>query len=283
MRYRKSILDAGEGIMMLESRHNDGRDPHSHEFIELVYIASGKGIHSIGGKSYVLSAGDLFIIHTADDHSLQPVSGEKESFSWINCLFVPEFYPFDLSVFPLSNKYAGTQGFEMAYLFQSMVQEFRDKQPGYLAIMRGCLGIVLHKLSRLLQEKNEEVPYAQRKMRSNLKRAVEWIHREYESPIGLEAIAAELGTSTSYVGKLFKQELGMTPVTYVNRHRAERSCKLLAETHLPVHQIAVQAGFKDLKFYYAFFKRIFGMTPGEYRSKYGMAKMEPAEPARPIF
>lgn len=268
MKYASSILSQDERILMLESRDNDGALPHSHEFVELVYVVSGRGLHFIGGKSSILSAGDLFIIHTADAHSLQPLSDKPEPFHWINCLFLPEFCPFDFSVFPLDNKYVGTQGFEMLYLFQSMLQEYREKKDGYLDILRGYVTIVLHKLARLLQENPTDEAYSRRKKRTNLKKAVEYINREYESPIGLDDIAAHLEASPSYVGKLFKGETGMSPIAYVNRRRIEKSCELLTGTSLPIHQIAVQSGFKDLKFYYVSFKRLLGMTPNVYRSKY---------------
>ncbi|HEY0827389.1 MAG TPA: AraC family transcriptional regulator [Bacilli bacterium] len=268
MKYYKTIFDPSENIIMLQSKNNDGSQPHSHEFIELVYVSSGKGIHNIKGRSYLVSAGDLFIICTQDEHLLQPLSGEQAPFQWINCIFLPEFIEFDFAVFPPENKYVGTEGFEMNYMFQTMLQEFSEKNCGYLDILRGYVQIILIKLSRLLQEKATEERYSDRKMHNYLKRAVEYIHQNYQNNVSLKSLTASLSVSPSYIGKVFKEFKGMSPITYLNKYRLEQSCKLLLETSFPIHQVAEASGIKDPKFYFSLFKRTFGMTPGEFRSKY---------------
>ena len=244
----ETVFDPQENILMLKSENNDGIIPHSHEFIELFYISSGRGIHNIKGKSYIVSAGDLFIICTQDNHSLQPLPGEKSAFQWINCIFLPEFIPYDFSIFPPDCRYIGTSGFESNYIFQSMVQEFQEKKPGYLDILKGYLLILLVKLSRLLSEKSDE-SYQLVKKQNYLKRAVEYIHNNYLEDIGLKSIASYLSVSQSYIGKIFREYKGISPVSYINKYRVEQSCRLLLETSYPVYRIAGESGFKDVKFY----------------------------------
>lgn len=267
MRYRKTVVNPSENIIMLKSENNDGIVPHSHEFIELFYVSSGKGIHSIKGRSYIVSAGDLFIICTQDDHSLHSLSGEESTFQWINCIFLPEFIPYDFSIFSPECKYIGTEGFEMNYIFQTMIQEFQEKRPGYLDILKGYLLIVLAKLARLLKEESIE-DYNSIKKKNYLKKAVEFIHSNYQQDIGLNSIASRLSVSQSYIGKIFREYKSVSPVNYINKYRIERSCKLLLETSYPAYRIAGESGFKDVKFFYTLFKRFIGLSPGEFRNKY---------------
>ncbi len=268
MKYRKSIIRPEENIIMLKSKNNDGIVPHSHEFIELVYISSGKGIHNIKGKSYMVSAGDLFIICTQDNHSLYPLSEETIPFQWINCIFLPKFIGFDLSVFPPECRYIGTEGFETNFIFQSMLQEFQEKKPGYLDILRGYLIIVLTKLARLIAAEAANGGYTDMKRQKYLKKAVEYIHQNYQEEISLHSISAYLSVSPSHIGKMFRELQGISPVSYIIKYRVEQSCRVLLETSLPVNRVAGEAGFKDVKFYYTVFKRLMGISPGEFRSKY---------------
>lgn len=268
LKYRKTILNPTENILMVKSVNTDAIESHSHEFIELVYIASGKGMHTLNNKTYFVSAGDLFIITTQDDHSLYPLSEDTISFQWINCVFLPEFISFNFSVFPLEYRCIGNEGFEMNYIFNSMMKEFQDKKPGYLEIMRGYLTVVLGRLVRLTEFNNVDEVYKDIKKGNYLKKAIQYIHRNYQEDIHLTSIASNLSISSNYIGKIFKEFEDTSPINYLNKYRIEQSCKLLLETFLPVYQIAVESGFKDVKFYYTFFKRVIGMSPGEFRNKF---------------
>jgi len=46
---------------------------HTHRFIELVYTLSGKGVHSIDGRQYHVSSGDLLIVNYHCCHAVTPV------------------------------------------------------------------------------------------------------------------------------------------------------------------------------------------------------------------
>ncbi|MGD8401468.1 MAG: helix-turn-helix domain-containing protein, partial [Bacillota bacterium] len=52
---------------------------------------------------------------------------------------------------------------------------------------------------------------------------------------------------------------------YVQKVRIDEACRLLHATDLKILDVALQAGFKDLKFFYDVFKKITGKTPGDYR------------------
>lgn len=54
---------------------------------------------------------------------------------------------------------------------------------------------------------------------------------------------------------------------YVQQKRIEKSCKLLAETDLPISSVMIEAGYYDAKTFYGLFKRVMGLTPMQYRTK----------------
>jgi AraC-like DNA-binding protein len=89
--------------------------------------------------------------------------------------------------------------------------------------------------------------------------------RIYEkiTPAGLSAI---LGMNRSYLCRRFKTETGKTISEYVNEIKITEAMRLLEATEQPLVQISVQLGFSSQNYFHTLFKRITGMTPGEYRN-----------------
>ena len=79
----------------------------------------------------------------------------------------------------------------------------------------------------------------------------------------------QLGVSLNYLATVFKQHYGLAPMVYINEKRAEHAKKLLAETGVPIIDIAGDVGFESLSAFYAFFKKHTGFTPKDYRRKAG--------------
>lgn len=79
------------------------------------------------------------------------------------------------------------------------------------------------------------------------------------------ADAVNLGRTVFY-GKL-KSIVGMTPVDFLKHKRLQRAEMMIAESNMPVSQIAYMCGFSDPKYFSKQFKKETGMTPSEYRAK----------------
>ncbi|HWQ80493.1 MAG TPA: Ada metal-binding domain-containing protein [Anaerovoracaceae bacterium] len=84
-----------------------------------------------------------------------------------------------------------------------------------------------------------------------------------------ERLAAEmkqLGVSANHLAAVFKQQYGMPPIQYLNQIRIGHAKKFLAETDMPIIDIAGEIGFDSLSAFYGFFKKQTGTTPKDYRS-----------------
>ena len=76
-----------------------------------------------------------------------------------------------------------------------------------------------------------------------------------------------MGLDKSYLIRLFKQELGVTPMTYLARVRMENACLLLAETDASIADIARRCGFQTTTYFHSCFKKMYAITPMAYRQK----------------
>jgi AraC-like DNA-binding protein len=96
--------------------------------------------------------------------------------------------------------------------------------------------------------------------------AVEYINEHLFSPeLSVEQAASAAHVSRSYFNRLFKASFGETPAHYISRRRIERAKQFLTVGNYTNSEIAALSGFTDIKYFYAVFKKMTGMTTGKYK------------------
>ncbi|MBN1230922.1 MAG: substrate-binding domain-containing protein [Anaerolineales bacterium] len=96
-------------------------------------------------------------------------------------------------------------------------------------------------------------------------KAMTFIHTHYADPLSRKQIAKHTGISSDYLTDCFRQELGITPVTYIRRYRIRQACEMLKNTDESITQIALNAGFSDGAHFSRTFVKEIGVTPRVYR------------------
>jgi two-component system response regulator YesN len=81
----------------------------------------------------------------------------------------------------------------------------------------------------------------------------------------LEDIAESLFVNPNYFSSMFKREMGLSFVDYVNETRISKSMSLLLETDEKVYEVSMQVGYGNFSYFNKMFKRINGVTPQVYR------------------
>ena len=250
--------------------------PHTHEFLELVYIANGTATHTIDGISGVLQAGDYFVIDYSTTHEY---FSEKGDLTVINCLFIPELLDKTFSGVksfndlaeryffritgrkikgPASNQVFSDDG-AVGILFQKMLEEYNEKNDGYTEMLRCMLGeIIIRTIRRIGSDDAVSDVTAH---------ILEQIQKKYMQPLNLEALCRELHYSLPYISAKFKAETGITFTAALQNKRIEESCRLLCESTLCVADIAEKVGYSSIKFFNKIFRQITKMTPREYRKQ----------------
>jgi len=98
-----------------------------------------------------------------------------------------------------------------------------------------------------------------------IRKAMAYIHAHFSEPLTREAIADHIGISADYLTDCFRQELGITPSTYIRRYRIRQACDLLRNTDQSITQIALAVGFSDGAHFTRTFQKEIGTTPRAYR------------------
>lgn len=103
--------------------------------------------------------------------------------------------------------------------------------------------------------------------RQLIRRAMAIIHARYAGPLTREGIAGQLNISADYLTDCFRQEFGITPITYIRRYRIKQACDLLLNTDCSITNVAMQVGFSDSAHFTHTFIREMGLSPKAYRCK----------------
>jgi signal transduction histidine kinase/DNA-binding LacI/PurR family transcriptional regulator/CheY-like chemotaxis protein len=103
-----------------------------------------------------------------------------------------------------------------------------------------------------------------------VRRAMAYIHEHYPEPVSRKELADHLAVSERYLTRCFHQELGITPVTYLNRYRIHRAKDLLDQGNISVTEVALQVGFSDSNYFGRVFRDEVGKSPSAYLNGQGI-------------
>jgi len=100
---------------------------------------------------------------------------------------------------------------------------------------------------------------------ATVSRALKLIGESALDDAGVDDLADRLGIGSRHLRRLFLRYLGATPVAVAQTRRVHFAKKLIDETHLPMTQIALAAGFGSIRRFNATFQKLYGRTPRELR------------------
>ena len=89
---------------------------------------------------------------------------------------------------------------------------------------------------------------------------------EYHASVTLEDLSERFGRSKSYLSHAFRRESGKTLRAYCNDLKLEDARRILLTSDRPITEIALDAGFNDVSYFIAQFRKKFGATPMKYRN-----------------
>ncbi|TDN35926.1 AraC family transcriptional regulator [Hymenobacter sp. UV11] len=96
---------------------------------------------------------------------------------------------------------------------------------------------------------------------------VHYIKAHLAENLSVDKLSALACMSKATFFRLFKREFGLTPVEYIVRERLAEAKRLLRQPLASVAEVCLRAGFNNLSYFQALFKRYEGITPGAYKKQ----------------
>jgi transcriptional regulator GlxA family with amidase domain len=100
-------------------------------------------------------------------------------------------------------------------------------------------------------------------------RCQEWAADHYAETAPVAAMVRLSGLSERTFVRRFTTATGMSPLDYIHGLRLEEAKQILETQDLPIEAVALEVGYQDNGFFGRMFRRRVGMTPGQYRRRFG--------------
>jgi AraC-like DNA-binding protein/mannose-6-phosphate isomerase-like protein (cupin superfamily) len=240
--------------------------PHTHHFLEVVLVSSGRGGVTIGGADFELRKGDILIYNADVPHNENSTSDDPMEFYFFganninipgleaDCLLAPEESP----VLHCGAHLAGMRNY-----FSALVQESQSDERFSKEMTESLCRMILLLILRLLPPGNEN-PLVENGL---FQEARKYIDENYAKISSVDAICKKLHVSHYYLDHVFKRFNEESPLQYIILKRLEMAKALLATTRLTVGQIALSCGFEDESYFFRKFKAFTGTTPRKFRQE----------------
>ena len=254
---------------------------HWHPELEILMIERGELTVTIEDREYTGKTGDLFFVNPGFLHTMY--AREEKNTVYNAIVFDPAFLSFQMYDYVQSHYLAPLLSGRLR--FPEKLEKAGTEFPALFQMLRDVLASNEHryacyqfetKLSLLsafmtMYRENLFITESERSRKTSpeqvaqIKDILSYIRDHYQEKILLEDIAAYLHLSPKYFSRYFKKQFGRSFTEYVNAFRVEQSLPLLEDSSLSISETAFRCGFESLSYYVKVFKKIMGMTPGEYR------------------
>ncbi|NHN35372.1 AraC family transcriptional regulator [Paenibacillus agricola] len=258
---------------------------HTHDCIEICYVASGYGYHRFGDELQRVTRGDLFIINYGVSHSFYREQ-EHENLITYNILFKPGFIDRELafshdfnslrlshlfnkfwkqSISKASLQLSQEEKNEFEPLVDNLYQEYTAGRAGSGSMIRAYMIELIVRIIRGMEFDTANRTIS--KKVGAINEIVRYLQEHYSESISLGELSAKCFFNKNYFCKVFKEITGVTVTEYVHNLRMEEACKLLEISDKKIVEISLDVGFSDYKAFYTVFNKIVGMPPRDYRKR----------------
>ena len=212
----------------------------------LVYVEKGSIHYSYNSGEFESGSGVLIYIPQGGNYKYNI---QNADFSQIEVEFFYEGEKTAFSKYPVLVKSA-----DMAEVRRA----FRRLELGVGAFEKRAVAYIL--LEQLYNYHHQNAANS-----SKITPAIEYVSAHCNEKIYMEDVAKLCLLSESQMRRLFREELGMSPIDFKNAKRIENARELLNYSHMTISEVANSLGFENTYSFSSFFKKSEGVSPREYR------------------
>lgn len=263
------------GILVFESHHSSTFTMESRrfDFHKLCWIPVGGGSFEFGTSRLPVEKDSLLFIpagleHRFVDNPMAPLtlvfahfSEQLVQESRAIRILMPELQNLFHSSYPVVRLNSYRRGAVRDSFKKMLVEQSRVGLEATALVYSGLIDLLVYLLRGEPAQKKTSLSREQ-----SLDGTLDYIEEFFHTPIRVKDLAAMCDLSSRRYTDLFKQRTGKTIVKYLSERRMAYAQERLRETG-QIKYAAIASGYNDVTHFYRVFKRLTGMTPGEYVEK----------------
>lgn len=228
--------------------------------IELIYCVGGRFAYRDElGHGLTFGPGELLLISPDVGHTIGWKRGRQAKFACIHCEPVRHLRyaegNYEITPAPRLLTSTGRDPL-LRSLFEQTARAFAGGGLFRRELVSTLVKSIWLRLAEYWQPTLTDTPSLR------IEQMAEFLRGRYRDPVGRLDLAERFQLTPQYVNALFKRELGVTPVDFLNQRRIDKAVGLLRDG-ASVKDAAEAVGFSDAFYFSKVFKRIRGVPPSE--------------------
>lgn len=228
----------------------------------LHFVFKGKGYYKLGSKVYNIKKGDAFLIPANVHTYYRADMTDPWHYMWFQISGETAKKFFDsVNLSAISPVYHTTDIEKVVAQFENLLSVFDEgNECIYVAELLKLMGIM---------EQTSLIKTAPKPMSANeyVNMCVTYINANYRNKITVDELCEIANIERSYLFRIFKNQIGISPQKYIIQCKMKTAANLLAIGEFTVAETAKSVGYDDQFAFSKLFKRQFGISPLEYKNR----------------
>ena len=276
----ENVFTENENIAV--TYHTNPNEPvHTHDFLELVYIVSGKGKQCVDGKEYTVARGDFLFINYGQTHAFSSEKGMEYYNIYMHPSVISEelinadnaFLMLALTSFEDFRESVGenhpvvrfsAKGIpEVETCIKAIKRELQAEESGSDTVIKSYLMVLLTYMFRKMAVYED----VQGERHGKIQELIQYIEENCTKKLSLEELANQCFYNPSYFCRVFKEYSGVTVTEFIHESRIRKSCDLLKNTSMSIEDISRQVGYTNKTSFYKRFRAQMSVSPADFRAE----------------
>lgn len=276
------LIETGKLISIRPNTRFIAFPPHSHNYVEMVYMCSGEQTHIINGSAAItLKAGELLLLNQHAIHETEKTGAEDIA---VNFIVMPQFFDTALEFIGSDNQLSrfilsglAGDGRELNYmhfnaaeelpiqnLLENLIYNLINRVPNRRNINQVTMGLLFLNLLNCTDKLITDAPSSVSE--SIVMSALKEIEENYANA-SLSEVAGHCNVTPAYVSRLVREMTGKNFKALLLEKRLNKAAALLRATQLPIGDIILMVGYENTSYFYKAFTAQYGVTPKQFRAE----------------
>lgn len=248
---------------------------HNHDYVSMFYVLSGSCTYNINDTLHQVKKGDILICNPGVYHCKVMRPGDEilefqAGFGNI-CL---EGLPKGCLIEPHSCPVISLPTYEQDFLkcCSDIFLEQEKSDPGSklllkINVMKLLVLFLKATHKEQVQSENTHVNFESFDKSIIVNTLISFLNENYMHQISLETISKNFYMSPAYISKVFKEEMGESPINYLIKIRLSKARDLLLEGNMSIKAVARTVGYEDAYHFSKLYKKYHSIPPSRVKEE----------------